>query len=420
MGRQSSRLYYNGKDHKDIYYNGKYHNAMYYKNQGGLIWQKLDDELNVGMSVISTKITDLEKVWGINRMIPERPEIESNIVKSYNYSTGIGDTAFDTIIAGQGRAFGYSNISKMAYAWVSSDGKYWKKYSTQYAVYSIYPCYDGFIYANGKIVSKVTLDSNDNRISEEVLSENFTIESFAHNGVWGRNEYNILFLTNTGNLFTYAADHEKGGESLRFLNNFQDGINSYVLIKKVIYGIWDEHPEYAMKTYEVLSSNGGAINSVMETYDIYEEPKNIVYRDGKFYYYIFGASTKVKSTTDFLNFTDVVEWAETDYIDLPLIGGELYSATSVRLYPHTGTDKYYNGHFIVQDGIAEAHFFIPDGQNFARFIGNAQQIPDAIFYEVPGYGQRNLDIYIDNPALRKSTYGFAFFTDNVGLGKSYP
>ena len=25
MGRQSSRLYYKGKDHKDIYYQGKYH-----------------------------------------------------------------------------------------------------------------------------------------------------------------------------------------------------------------------------------------------------------------------------------------------------------------------------------------------------------------------------------------------------------
>ncbi len=44
MGRQSSRLYYQGKDHKDIYFQGHYHDAMYIGNQ--LVWEKLkDDEL---------------------------------------------------------------------------------------------------------------------------------------------------------------------------------------------------------------------------------------------------------------------------------------------------------------------------------------------------------------------------------------
>lgn len=39
MGRQSSRLIYQGKDHKDIYFQGKYHKAMYLGNQ--LLWKKL-------------------------------------------------------------------------------------------------------------------------------------------------------------------------------------------------------------------------------------------------------------------------------------------------------------------------------------------------------------------------------------------
>lgn len=39
MGRQSSRIYYQGKDHKDIYFQGHYHDAMYIGNQ--LVWKKI-------------------------------------------------------------------------------------------------------------------------------------------------------------------------------------------------------------------------------------------------------------------------------------------------------------------------------------------------------------------------------------------
>lgn len=41
MGRQSSRIYYQGKDHKDIYFQGHYHEKMYIGNQ--LVWEKLYD-----------------------------------------------------------------------------------------------------------------------------------------------------------------------------------------------------------------------------------------------------------------------------------------------------------------------------------------------------------------------------------------
>ena len=39
MGKQSARLYYKGKDHKDIYYKGHYHVKMYKGDQ--LIWEKI-------------------------------------------------------------------------------------------------------------------------------------------------------------------------------------------------------------------------------------------------------------------------------------------------------------------------------------------------------------------------------------------
>lgn len=56
MGRQSSRLYFRGKDHKDIYYNGHYHDAMYLSDGEGnltLVWEKLKGELIPYISMVS-------------------------------------------------------------------------------------------------------------------------------------------------------------------------------------------------------------------------------------------------------------------------------------------------------------------------------------------------------------------------------
>ncbi len=44
MGKQSARLYFQGKDHKDIYFNGHYHDAVYLTDGEGnatLVWEKI-------------------------------------------------------------------------------------------------------------------------------------------------------------------------------------------------------------------------------------------------------------------------------------------------------------------------------------------------------------------------------------------
>lgn len=41
MGKQSARLYYDGKDNKDIYFQGNYHMAMY--KGGQLVWKKITE-----------------------------------------------------------------------------------------------------------------------------------------------------------------------------------------------------------------------------------------------------------------------------------------------------------------------------------------------------------------------------------------
>lgn len=51
MGKQSSRIYYQEKDHKDIYYNGHYHSAVYLCKESAdgkvkceLLWRKIFEE----------------------------------------------------------------------------------------------------------------------------------------------------------------------------------------------------------------------------------------------------------------------------------------------------------------------------------------------------------------------------------------
>lgn len=46
MGRQSARIFYNGKDHKEFFYNGKYHDALWLN--GECLWEK------IGWNIIDT------------------------------------------------------------------------------------------------------------------------------------------------------------------------------------------------------------------------------------------------------------------------------------------------------------------------------------------------------------------------------
>ena len=68
MGRQSSRLYYQGKDHKDIYFQGHYHDAMYIGNQ--LAWEKLGGKLEpVLYEDVSSRFPESQRKTHIKDMV---------------------------------------------------------------------------------------------------------------------------------------------------------------------------------------------------------------------------------------------------------------------------------------------------------------------------------------------------------------
>lgn len=62
MGKQSSRIYFQEKDHKDIWFQGNYHNAMYVGSQ--LVWKKLPVGKNIYLLGGRSEIADYNGKFG--------------------------------------------------------------------------------------------------------------------------------------------------------------------------------------------------------------------------------------------------------------------------------------------------------------------------------------------------------------------
>lgn len=104
MGRQSARLYFQGKDHKDIYFNGHYHDQMYLSDGKGnvtLVWEKVKD--NLFEFTVNPESKLILSVWGnvhINWGDGQGIEVNNNgSLLSHQY--GLSDSRFKVQITGE-------------------------------------------------------------------------------------------------------------------------------------------------------------------------------------------------------------------------------------------------------------------------------------------------------------------------------
>lgn len=435
MGRQSSRLYYNGKDHKDIYYNGKYHNAMYFKDQGGIIWQKLMDSSEMGGCLINRKYGSTN--IGINYL---------NIGNRNLSATVVADEAkgqyFNQIVSGKNRAFGFANgYYNSNFVWVSSDGKYWKKLQINHLAQWIYPCYDGFLYysTDGNVV-KVFLDKEDNVTEEKVIYENFALpfsdtssNSFnqysSHSGIWTKNGNKIQFLTHTGILREYDLNGIAQNLSADF--TFYSDSKNYIYLSGSVYNeTWDEY----FSGFVILSCDETEIKierAVASASDWAYGARYVIEHDNYFYFYfVLGYTTTIIRTSDFENNTTIEEWTENDYIDLDIIGGGTSADSSnvssaginkIRLYPTVEYQATLSENYTKDGDIAKVRKYDFRTRDYASFAGGMLNNYGA-FYEVGGKWalMSRIAIWLDSPIITKETKGFAYFTDNIGVGVSYP
>lgn len=127
MGKQSSRIYYRRKDHKDIYFQGVYHNAMIVRKEGDaeLVWRKLYDE---GYFVYTRQASGFYTAI----LYPKYRirEYHNNAASNTYYS--------DRYLV---RKYAYSS----AKAIISSDGKLWKSIGGNSGALAVIPKGDGVV-----------------------------------------------------------------------------------------------------------------------------------------------------------------------------------------------------------------------------------------------------------------------------------
>lgn len=245
MGKQSARIYYQGKDHRDIYYGGHYHDAMYLGSQ--LLWKKIAG----GKWVLYN-----------NDTIPET---------MYKYAYGNG------LFVGVFPVYGSTPSDWKINFYVSNDGVTWtlhsfaNPFSSNIGNYDIFYQNREFIvvisfsgYANGIIKTTngesissytqftfTTIDLND---TLTVMTDAYVSCIFQDN--------NYLYTTITG--LSYRPNHTYRGF---FTYRSLDGINweSINVFKNTITSSNVTYNTYFANTYPDRNSR-------------------VVYRDGYFYY----------------------------------------------------------------------------------------------------------------------------------------
>ncbi|MCM1416676.1 MAG: hypothetical protein NC430_12235 [bacterium] len=149
MGRQSARMYYQGKDHKDVYFQGNYHRAMYVGDE--LVWMKLGGE-----NYIPIMRRNSEGGSTIYLYYPESKSVEKILDREYFASTSVdGNFRFNG-------TFLFTADLKT----VSKDGKNFSEYDYSEDLYQIYQgaigggvnsAYQYLLDNNGKLISMNTL-----------------------------------------------------------------------------------------------------------------------------------------------------------------------------------------------------------------------------------------------------------------------
>lgn len=445
MGLQSSRLYYNGKDHKDIYYNGKYHSAMYFKDQGGYIWRKLTGgSSETSFGIVNSYDEGNYTYYGTNLIYPESREIKSDVVRRYSFYYNSGDECFNKIISGKDRAFGYLDGGSSSYSknrlWVTSDGRYWKKIYTKERVKYIYPCYNGLVYKSWTDTThtyKINLDDDNNVISERLISENVALEQPSNNGFWSIIDDEYCFVEHENGLVIHSGI-SRYDELNNMANNYYF-VDDFYNHNVVCYGARDAGAR-------LLKTSGSSIE-VLDCTDLflgnggtYVRPSiNSFYKyNGEFYYWQIGSESVgydedwneiyksfsiLYSTTDFKNKTLVKKWYEDDYIELDIIGGNHGEIDSIRFYPAPNAEPTISGNY--RNVVLSGYNTI----STPYFIGNTLTQPNGILIEVGlvnvgsmvGESKTTrLGVYLDSWIIDENISGFCYFTANVGVGVSYP
>lgn len=147
--KQTSRIYYRGKDHKDVFFNGKYHSIMAAKNDlgcDGVIWRKLYPDKYYMLRCSQWWLNGYQGVVSHGIYYPGIDSYR----ESYRFLEGTGTIKGSNFIIQSDYSyqyFGYSGTHNVKSIYISKDGKCFKTLELDHYICA-YPVIvpDGFIY----------------------------------------------------------------------------------------------------------------------------------------------------------------------------------------------------------------------------------------------------------------------------------
>lgn len=165
MGKQSARLIYQGKDHKDIYFQGKYHRAMYLGDK--LLWEKLAGEkyflYRYNYTIDGVAYSKLRTFDVDSHILTDYEEYKENSTDILVYGNNLYIRASDNVFTHNGKTFFDADI----------EGGYLEN--------ADYRVYDGYILRKPRedntynsMVYYVATDKNVNELSRIELFETTT------------------------------------------------------------------------------------------------------------------------------------------------------------------------------------------------------------------------------------------------------
>lgn len=319
MGKQSARLYYQRKDHKDIHYNGMYHNAMMFN--GELVWRKLRDEAYYAVSTLLFNSSAQRYIYYEAILYPAK---KVRHVHALDHAQNL--THNDTSVFGSYTGGKLEPASNIAIA--SSDAKLYHRIPLESYGGGTLPVRGGFICRkkDNKVVFVAV--STDGAFEENEIGEYGSLHPVY---IGGECPDGVIAISSDGNYLILKSD----------------GTTSPILIAdttliNVGYG-------YGNGMYIILqtvASSGGSVlyaRIIKENtswrryttsipYNYYYNKVAMLYRDGRFILYIqpalgYGGRLRIYETEDFRSFKEVpvlakklsLKYINSDgYIDLIL------------------------------------------------------------------------------------------------------
>lgn len=366
MGKQSSRIYFQGQDHKDIWFQGKYHNAMYIGNQ--LVWKKIYDYMipyigifdiwnqsyqqdfryaGYGKLETKSKRTNFERQAGIDEY-GFYPYISTeNYFISFSGSSGGYDFGREILITKDGEKLNSYKLFDKA--------KYWGgNYSITDNMIGISIINIGSEISKGTFFFTIDKDLNIKKIEIEDEIENKYVE-FCKS--YNENKKVLVFMHPNGEKYCFYKNGKKVGEdAFNGKNNWKNFYSN----SKYMYVFWtetiNEKVQRCVKIFDIenesFSTKYYEIENNYNNY-IFASIVKSIYQNDYFYIYAnddYNGYFTIYKTNNFVDFQKIKSLKKDSYITFDQVN---YSQDQVKLQISNVIDMLsggYNIEFSVENG----------------------------------------------------------------------